>query len=53
MKRMAQSSIAEATAALEADCNAVLVERPGNKPLSDEDKETFPTVEAFDDIVFK
>lgn len=40
----------EAEAAKEAGLNVVLVSRPGNEELTDEDKAKYPVVESFDKV---
>uniref|UniRef100_A0A7G3AHC3 Enolase-phosphatase E1 n=1 Tax=Lutzomyia longipalpis TaxID=7200 RepID=A0A7G3AHC3_LUTLO len=45
--------VKEAKAAQEAGMNVVIVVRPGNAPLTDEDKKEFPTVESFEGITLE
>lgn len=44
---------AEAKAAKEAGMEAILLKRPGNAELTEEDKKTFKVVESFADIAAK
>nr|XP_033324349.1 enolase-phosphatase E1 isoform X1 [Megalopta genalis]XP_033324356.1 enolase-phosphatase E1 isoform X2 [Megalopta genalis] len=45
--------VKEAAAAKEAGLTAVLVEREGNAPLTDEDKVSFTTIKSFLDLTFQ
>ncbi|XP_078033138.1 enolase-phosphatase E1 [Augochlora pura] len=45
--------VKEAAAAKEAGLSAVLVEREGNAPLTDEDKVSFTTIKSFLDLTFQ
>ena len=40
----------EAKAATQAGVDTIISVRPGNAPLSDEDKDTYKTIESFDEI---
>jgi hypothetical protein len=42
--------ITEAEAATEANVYAVVVDRPGNAPLSDESKAKFPVIQKLTDV---
>lgn len=42
----------EAKAAKEAGVNVVVVMRPGNAALTDEDKANFPLISSFEQITF-
>lgn len=42
--------LAEAEAATAAGVYAVVVDRPGNAPLSDESKSTYPVITALTDL---
>ncbi|XP_015788967.1 enolase-phosphatase E1-like [Tetranychus urticae] len=43
-------NVKEAKAALQAGCKALLVVRPGNKPLTENEKTEFKTIKSFKDI---
>ncbi|RWS04270.1 enolase-phosphatase E1-like protein [Dinothrombium tinctorium] len=43
---------AEARAAVQAGCRALLIIRPGNKPLSEDEKLEFAVIHSFDEIDF-
>ncbi|XP_058055461.1 enolase-phosphatase E1 [Anopheles bellator] len=45
--------IAEAKAAKEAGVNVVLLDRPGNAELSEEDRKEFPVITTFSELSFK
>jgi len=44
--------IVEARAAMKAGCKAILVKRPGNKPLTESEQKEFKIVTSFKDIQF-
>lgn len=43
--------VKEASAAKEAGVKSILLERPGNAPLTDDDKSNFPIVKSFAEII--
>lgn len=43
-------NVSEIRAALQADMHAIVVDRPGNAPLSDADKHELGVVESFDQL---
>lgn len=45
--------VAEAKAAKEAGLNVVLLDRPGNAELSEEDRKEFPVISSFSDLPFE
>ena len=43
-------NVKEVRAAIEAGMQAVVVDRPGNAPLSEDDQEEFEIVESFEQL---
>lgn len=45
--------VVEAEAAQKAGMSAVIVNRPGNKPLTEEQRDVFPIIENFNQLVIE